>query len=414
MVEPHFRPNESMNIVNSNSSSNVNVNENSLIVVEGIFRNRNNVSSFLSLFISFFNYFSSFTFFSHFQLSYNQDTRCKLKFSFNEEQFSQLLREKNILEVIRAADTLGESFQFIVTWIYSQFLIHNENQEGIYNLNEVGDFIPFPHFPLNGLVFECGESNLHQFLKNQPRIAIMEKVTIMEQIIKAVSFLHKHNIVHFDLKPENVVMFNSNYGMKWKLIDFDSSFDLNVSRSYPISELRYTKEYVSPEVMRFIKTNNNNNNNTSSNPSSEIEINTLMDIWSVGMIGVFVFGSYSLWKWLFPNSEFHTSMIVETKQEEINTLLNSRFGEKERTFLGECLQVDPVNRRSGLELKMKSLFRTDNSTISTKLTKEVMIQICNEFKDTLQKFQEEGNNYVSSELDSKLSELIMNLKKERK
>ena len=75
-------------------------------------------------------------------------------------------------------DTLTERPQFIVTWVYpNQILSHNCNSisinsnngnngnECIYFMNEDKDFIPSPS-PLHGLVFECGEINLHQYFMN--------------------------------------------------------------------------------------------------------------------------------------------------------------------------------------------------------------------------------------------------------
>ena len=47
--------------------------------------------------------------------------------------------------------------------------------------------------------------------------------------------------------------------MKWKLIDFDSSFDLNVNPKpkfiSPVNggSIQLTEEFVSPEIMKVIK-----------------------------------------------------------------------------------------------------------------------------------------------------------------
>ena len=270
--------------------------------------------------------------------------------------------------------------------------------------------------PLSGLVFECGETNLHEFLKNHPRTAVIEKINILESIVRSVSFLHKLNIVHFDLKPENVVLFNSNQGAKWKLIDFDSSFDLSdsSSRFVEVSGLRFTEEYVSPEVMRFVKPTSSSSSTTTTTTSSRtIEIKTSMDVWSVGVIAVAVFSPSrdGLWKMLHPESEsFQSSMVSSVRQEDIENLLRREFGEKMKSFVGDCLQVEVENRRGVSELLGKSLFREDNSTISAKLSREAMAEICKEFKGDLQRFQAEGQEFVCGELDSRLSELIMNLR----
>ena len=275
-------------------------------------------------------------------------------------------------------------------------------------LNEVGDFIPLPSpSPLHGLVFELGEINLHQYLKdNYSRIPVIHKINILEDIVKAVTFLEKVKIVHFDLKPENIVCFSSNHNMRWKLIDFDSSFDLNVTPKpflvYPVNDIRLTEEYVSPEVMRVIKNSNNNNN-------IPVEINFSMDIWSVGMIGVVLFSNQSLWKLLRPQIQFNSLMVSNINQEEIDNILKREYGEKIKSFVGDCLKVEGSNRKRGDELLGKSLFRADSSTIHSNtlnLTRETINQSFAELKTILQQYQVEGQGFVSSELDSKLSELL--------
>ena len=340
-----------------------------------------------------------------------------MKIASNPDQLIQLNQEQEIFEIIKTRDLHGESIQFLVNCLNSsQILCHNNNNnnsnnESIYFLSEGGEIIPSP-FPLHGLVFEFGEINLHQYLKdNYSRLAVIHKINILEDIVKAVTFLHKLGIVHFDLKPENIVCFSSIYNMKWKLIDFDSSFDLNTTPKpsiiYPVNNIRLTEEYVSPEVMRVIKNTNNNNNNNNSN--IRVEINDKMDIWSVGMIGVILFSNQSLWKLLRPETQFNSSMVSNIKQEEVENILTRQYGEKIKSFIGDCLKVEGSNRKNGDELLGKSLFRTDSSTIHSNtlhLTRETINQSFIELRNILEEYQVEGQGFISSELNSKLSELL--------
>lgn len=298
-----------------------------------------------------------------------------MKISSNNQQLNQLNKEKSILETIQRKDQVeNEKNQFIVKWLYpSQFLSHNSNNnnnnnnksnESIYLLNEEGDFIPSPLSSLNGLVFEHGEMNLNQYMTNNSRIPEIEKIHILEQIVKSVSFVHKHNIVHFDLKPENIVLFHTNNsGSKWKLIDFDSSYDLNISSKLTNnSVVRLTEEYVSPEVMKFINSNNNNNNEI----INEIEINDKMDIWSLGLISIFLFKGCNVWRLLYPQrQDFEVSMLLNVDDESFERFYNYYdIKEKERSFVDKCLKINP-NLRSNCEgLLMKTLFRTGPSTIN--------------------------------------------------
>lgn len=46
---------------------------------------------------------------------------------------------------------------------------------------------------------------------------------IMEQILSAVLYLHKHNFIHRDLKPENIIFETKDPNSKIKVIDFGTS-----------------------------------------------------------------------------------------------------------------------------------------------------------------------------------------------
>lgn len=66
--------------------------------------------------------------------------------------------------------------------------------------------------------------NLYQFIKNNEfqgfSMALTKRFTI--QILESLSYLYKHEIVHCDLKPENVLLRYPNKS-QIKLIDFGSS-----------------------------------------------------------------------------------------------------------------------------------------------------------------------------------------------
>ncbi len=68
------------------------------------------------------------------------------------------------------------------------------------------------------LQFVAGKT-LHQFLKTTNPIATI-KVSMIQQLIRALSFLHQHKIVHGDLHHRNVIVSDSN---KVTLLDFGLS-----------------------------------------------------------------------------------------------------------------------------------------------------------------------------------------------
>lgn len=88
--------------------------------------------------------------------------------------------------------------------------------------------------------------------------------SITKDILRGISYLHSHNIIHCDLKPENI-MLSANGTIK--IIDFGSScYSNNLKYSYLQSRF-----YRAPEVLLGGR------------------YDTKMDIWSIGLISIELF-----------------------------------------------------------------------------------------------------------------------------
>ena len=88
-------------------------------------------------------------------------------------------------------------------------------------------------------------------------------ILFMRQICEAVGFMHEKNIVHLDLKPENVLC-ESKKSHLIKIIDFGLTKKLKPGEDVRI--LFGTPEFVSPEVISYEP------------------VSTTSDMWSVGVI----------------------------------------------------------------------------------------------------------------------------------
>ncbi|KAA3680436.1 serine/threonine kinase 17 [Paragonimus westermani] len=73
--------------------------------------------------------------------------------------------------------------------------------------------------------------------------------SIVRQVLKAVSFLHEHNVVHLDIKPDNVLLRRSYPDCDVVLCDFGLAKYLN-ERS-PIRDLVGTPDYTAPEILDY-------------------------------------------------------------------------------------------------------------------------------------------------------------------
>ncbi|XP_056391742.1 serine/threonine-protein kinase 17B isoform X2 [Hyla sarda] len=88
-------------------------------------------------------------------------------------------------------------------------------------------------------------------------------ITLLRQIIEGVKFLHENNIVHLDLKLQNILLSRLEPPGNIKIVDFGMSRKIGNSE---IREIMGTTEYLAPEVLNYEP------------------ITTATDIWSIGVI----------------------------------------------------------------------------------------------------------------------------------
>ncbi|KAM6897279.1 myosin light chain kinase, smooth muscle-like [Xenentodon cancila] len=70
----------------------------------------------------------------------------------------------------------------------------------------------------------------------------------MQQILEGMQYVHKQNIVHLDLKPENIVCLDTT-GTRIKIIDFGLASELEEGK--PLLVMHGTPEFVAPEVISY-------------------------------------------------------------------------------------------------------------------------------------------------------------------
>ncbi|KAM8823465.1 serine/threonine-protein kinase 17A [Spinachia spinachia] len=87
---------------------------------------------------------------------------------------------------------------------------------------------------------------------------------LMRQILEGVSFLHQNNVVHLDLKPQNILLTSSSPLGEIKIVDFGLSRVVSSHRE--LREIMGTPEYVAPEVLNYEP------------------ISTATDMWSAGVL----------------------------------------------------------------------------------------------------------------------------------
>ncbi|XP_030065624.1 serine/threonine-protein kinase 17B [Microcaecilia unicolor] len=89
-------------------------------------------------------------------------------------------------------------------------------------------------------------------------------IRLIYQILEGVCYLHQNNIVHLDLKPQNILLSSIDPLGDVKIVDFGMSRKIGTSSE--VREIMGTPEYVAPEVLNYEP------------------ITTAADIWSIGVI----------------------------------------------------------------------------------------------------------------------------------
>lgn len=176
------------------------------------------------------------------------------------------------------------------------------------------------------LVMECSTiGNLYDYLK--PRIFTEKEIKCyIKQLLTAVAYLHELNIVHRDIKLENVLVFEKN---RIKLTDF--SWAIKCPKRN-LTTLCGTPEYLAPELV------------------SKQKYGKEVDVWSIGII------SYEL---LHKETPFYSSsekeIMANILYKELKFGFDSSFKQMKcsksfRNFVSSCLQKSPDLRPTAAEM----------------------------------------------------------------
>jgi serine/threonine protein kinase len=125
------------------------------------------------------------------------------------------------------------------------------------------------------VVMELGDISLEEYidyrLKANLPLTLPEIRSILHDVTRMVCLLHSQGLAHLDVKPANIMLFNSTF---WKLIDFDGCFRAASLIDVTQTDIAFTPLYCAPEIGAVIV-----------KMSDQLKISRLMDVWSVGAIG---------------------------------------------------------------------------------------------------------------------------------
>ncbi|KAG7334796.1 hypothetical protein KOW79_001392 [Hemibagrus wyckioides] len=89
-------------------------------------------------------------------------------------------------------------------------------------------------------------------------------IRLVRQILTGVAFLHRNNVVHLDLKPQNILLTSAQPLGDIRIVDFGLS--RQVDNKSEVREILGTPEYVAPEILSYEP------------------VSTATDMWSIGVL----------------------------------------------------------------------------------------------------------------------------------
>lgn len=148
-----------------------------------------------------------------------------------------------------------------------------------------------------------------------------EVALIIKQLVSSANYCHSHNVVHRDLKPDNVMLVASKK-LEIKVIDFGTARQLIKGKTF--SQINGTVNFMAPEV--FLR-----------------DYDTKCDMWSIGvMTFIFICGQYPFGDRKTPNAVMQ-QLILEGKFT-FDLEIWKEISEDAKSFITQLLQVNPANR----------------------------------------------------------------------
>ncbi|KAM4598467.1 serine/threonine kinase 17a like [Polymixia lowei] len=117
------------------------------------------------------------------------------------------------------------------------------------------------------LVLECaagGEIFNQCVADNDEAFTEKDVIRLARQILTGVAFLHRNDVVHLDLKPQNILLTSARPLGDIRIVDFGLSRRMDHVKE--VREILGTPEYVAPEILNYEP------------------ISTATDMWSIGVL----------------------------------------------------------------------------------------------------------------------------------
>lgn len=229
----------------------------------------------------------------------------------------------------------------------------------------------------------CEAGELGKWIKKQGPIPEMQSKIIMRQIVDAISYLHKNDIVHRDLKLENILIKefgadSNSDNFLIKVTDFGLSNKRDtVGTDSMFEEYCGTPLYMAPEII------------------DNFPYSQLCDVWALGIIMFFLLTSHSPF-----TADSESKLRDQIRKAEIDVHSNSyaRLSPEAKDCIERMIKINPAFRITSNELQTHPWFLDKKlHEINNKNVLELMSEM----------LHEQENDYQNM-ITSRINENIVN------
>jgi len=240
--------------------------------------------------------------------------------------------------VVNSAVHLKENAKYAVKVVENKSLADEENLEALETEIDILRKLDHPHIVALKEVVVCPKDTyivmellsggeLFNRIVEQGRFSEPDAAELFAQILLAMEYLHSLNIVHRDVKPENI-LYVSQGSTQIKLIDFGYAGVWAPDKE--LSGLCGTPDYVAPEVLSWY---DEDDNGTPYGKGS--------DLWSLGVLLYVILSGCSPFS---AEEEEAILQLVAQAKYEFHESEWSTISEPAKDLIRKLLVVDPAQR----------------------------------------------------------------------